>query len=506
MPDKLVECVPNFSEGRREDVVQAIVAAMLAVPGVVLLDREMDADHNRCVITLAGAPEAVLDGAFHGIREAARRIDLNQHKGEHPRMGAADVVPFVPLRGTPMEECVTLAERLGRRVGEELELPVFLYERAARRPERRDLAAVRKGEFEGLREEIGRDPARDPDFGPRRIHPTAGAVAIGARPFLVAYNVNLRTADLKLAKEIAGQVREKGGGLRSVKALGFELRERGLVQVSMNLTDTTVNGMAEAYAAVARLAAEAGVEVVESEIVGLVPQDAVDRAAAAGLRARGFDRGMIVENRLAERLGPPDPYAATHPFLDALGASTPAPGGGSASALAAAMGAALVRMVAGVTAQKSKDDALRIEMEQLGGRAAALERDLRGLVREDAEAYDAYMKLKKAGAPPEEQERALLHAADVPLRVARCAGAGLDLAVTAAERGRKALASDAAVGAWLLRSGAQGAALNVRINLPGIADAAARAEREAEARELLERAEERFRRVEARSREALGGG
>jgi len=505
MPEKLVECVPNFSEGRREEVVEAIVAALIAVPGVVLLDREMDADHNRCVITLAGAPEAVLDGAFHGIREAVRRIDLTRHRGEHPRMGAADVVPFVPLRGATMEECVALAERLGRRVGEELDVPVYLYERAARRPERRDLAAVRKGEFEGLREEIGREPSRDPDFGPRRIHPTAGAVAIGARPFLVAYNVNLATGDLKVAKDIAAKVREKGGGLRSVKALGFELRERGLVQVSMNLTDCTVNGMGEAWAAVARLAAEAGVGVVESEIVGLVPQEAVDRAAAAGLRIRGFDRGLIVENRLAERLGPPDPFAATHPFLDALGAATPAPGGGSAAALAAALGAALVRMVAGVTAQKSKDDVLRIEMERLGGRAGALEGELRALVREDAEAYDAYLKLKKAGAPAADQERALLHAADVPLRVARAAGVGIGLAVTAAERGRKALASDAAVAAWLLRSGAQGAALNVRINLPGIADEAARAARESEARELLGQVEERFARVEARARETLGG-
>lgn len=294
--DKIVECVPNFSEGRRANIVDEIVQAML-LPGVKLLDREMDPNHNRSVITLAGEPSTLEEGVFRGIATAARLIDLDQHRGEHPRIGATDVVPFVPIRGVTMDDCVAMARRLGERVGRELEIPVYLYERAATRPERRDLAYIRRGEYEGLKQAIATDPDREPDFGPKRLG-KAGATVIGARPFLIAYNVNLATSDVQIAKDIARVVREKGGGLPSVKALGFELKDRGIVQVSMNLTDFNVTGILQAFHAVKAEAEKRGVAVLESEIVGLVPLEALTQLAAQVLGLPAFSTNQVVEMKL----------------------------------------------------------------------------------------------------------------------------------------------------------------------------------------------------------------
>jgi glutamate formiminotransferase len=294
--DKIVECVPNFSEGRRAHIVDEIVQAMM-LPGVKILDREMDANHHRSVITLAGEPDAVEEAVFRGIATAARLIDLDQHRGEHPRIGATDVVPFVPIRGMTMDECIAMARRLGERVGRELEIPVYLYERAATRPERRDLAYIRRGEYEGLKQAIATDPDREPDFGPKRLG-KAGATAIGARPFLIAYNVNLATSDVQIAKDIARVVREKGGGLPSVKALGFELKDRGLVQVSMNLTDFNVTGILQAFNAVKSEAEKRGVSVVESEIVGLVPLEALTQLAMQVLQLPALSVNQVVEMKL----------------------------------------------------------------------------------------------------------------------------------------------------------------------------------------------------------------
>jgi glutamate formiminotransferase len=294
--EKIVECVPNFSEGRRANIVDEIVQAML-LPGVKLLDREMDANHNRSVITLAGDPSALEEAVFRGIATAARLIDLDQHRGEHPRIGATDVVPFVPIRGVTMDDCVALARRLGERVGRELEIPVYLYERAATRPERRDLAYIRRGEYEGLKQTIATDPDREPDFGPKRLG-KAGATVIGARPFLIAYNVNLATSDVQIAKDIARVVREKGGGLPTVKALGFELKDRGIVQVSMNLTDFNVTGILQAFNAVKAEAEKRGVSVLESEIVGLVPLEALTQLVAQVLHLPAFSVNQVVEMKL----------------------------------------------------------------------------------------------------------------------------------------------------------------------------------------------------------------
>jgi glutamate formiminotransferase len=300
---KLVECVPNFSEGRRPEVIDAIVDSMTAVEGVRLLDKEMDADHNRAVVTIIGEPEAVLEGAFRGIAKASELIDLTKHKGEHPRMGAADVVPFVPVRDATMDDCVELARRLGERVGEELGIPVFYYEAACTRPDRENLAKVRKGQFEALCEEIGTNPDREPDCGPCRIHPTAGAIAIGARPFLVAYNINLGTSDLSVAKAIAKSIRHSGGGLRYVKAMGFEIKDRGIVQVSINMVNFRGTPLFRAFEMVRSEADRYGVPVVGSEIVGLVPADALVDTAEFYLRLENFKRDQVLENRLSETEG-----------------------------------------------------------------------------------------------------------------------------------------------------------------------------------------------------------
>ena len=304
--NKIVECVPNFSEGRDQTKVEQIVAAMRGVPGVVVLDRELDANHNRAVITFAGEPNAVVEAALAGARRAVELIDLNQHSGEHPRMGALDVLPFVPIKGVTMEDCVQLARRAGERLARELQIPVYLYERAAVRGDRVNLADVRKGEFEGLRREIETDPARHPDFGAARLHPTAGAVAVGARPPLIAYNVNLNTDDLALAKKIAKAVRGRDGGLQYVKALGFELQDRGLVQVSMNLVNYEGTPLHRAFEMVRREAERYGVAVVGSEIVGLVPQAALNSCGDFYLRLENFSESQVLETRLQTALAERD--------------------------------------------------------------------------------------------------------------------------------------------------------------------------------------------------------
>lgn len=294
--DQIVECVPNFSEGRRKEIVGEIVSAM-SLPGVKVLDREMDADHNRSVITLAGEPSAIEQAAFRGIAAAARLIDLDTHRGEHPRIGATDVVPFVPIRGVTMDDCVAIARRLGERVARELDIPVYLYERAATRPERRNLADIRKGEYETLKRKIETDPDRAPDFGPKRIG-TAGATVIGARPFLIAYNINLANCELRIAKEIASVIREKGGGLNCVKAKGFFLHDKQVAQVSMNLTDFNVTGMLTAFNAVKAEAEIRGVQVLESEIVGLVPLEALTQLAAQALHLPALSASQVVEMKI----------------------------------------------------------------------------------------------------------------------------------------------------------------------------------------------------------------
>ncbi|OGS55863.1 MAG: glutamate formimidoyltransferase [Euryarchaeota archaeon RBG_19FT_COMBO_56_21] len=294
----IVECVPNFSEGRRKEVIDKIVYSIRSVPGVKVLDVEMDSDHNRSVVTFTGSKDGVQEAAFRSARAASELIDLNKHMGQHPRMGALDVLPFVPISGVSMEDCIEIAQKVGARIGKDLKIPVYLYEAAAKRPERTNLENVRKGEFEGLRTAIVTDESRYPDYGPRQLHPTAGATAVGARMPLIAFNMNIKSTDLEVAKSIAKKIRASSGGLPKVKALGFALESRGMVQVSMNLTDYTVTHFSRVFEEVVKEAGERGVEVAESEIIGLIPLDAVCDLAAKYLKAGTFSSSQVLERRI----------------------------------------------------------------------------------------------------------------------------------------------------------------------------------------------------------------
>jgi glutamate formiminotransferase len=296
---KLVESVPNFSEGRREEVVRAIVAEAEKHDGVWVLDWSMDADHNRSVVTLIGTPEKIVDALFDMAKKAVELIDLRHHKGEHPRMGAVDVIPFVPVMNSSMEECVELSKKLGKKIGEELKVPVYLYERSATKPERENLANIRKGEFEGFFEKI-KDPNWKPDFGPAEVHPTAGVVAVGAREYLIAYNVNLATNNLEVAKKIAKAVRHISGGFRYVKAIGLELKEKGMVQVSMNLTNYKKSPIFRVFETIKREAARYGVNVVESEIIGMVPLKAILDTFMWYLQVNDFDINRVIEYKILD--------------------------------------------------------------------------------------------------------------------------------------------------------------------------------------------------------------
>jgi glutamate formiminotransferase/formiminotetrahydrofolate cyclodeaminase len=488
---KLIECVPNFSEGRRPEVIAAIRDAIAAVDSVTLLDVSSDVSHNRSVITFVVTVDRAVDAAFAGIRAARDHIDLTGHSGEHPRMGAADVVPFVPLEGSTMEDCITLARALGDRVGRELEIPVFLYERAATRPDRENLADVRRGEFEGLREEIGRNPNRTPDFGPPRIHPTAGAVAVGARPFLVAYNVYLGPAtNVDVAKAVAKAVRGSSGGLRYVKALGLEVD--GQAQVSMNLVDVDKTPLFRAFDAVKMEAEAHGVSPTWSEIVGLVPESALFESAARHVQLRNFSREMVVEHRVRRAVQGGESLAG---FIGAVASPSPVPGGGSVAALAGALGAALAQMVAGLTVGKKKYAAVDPEMRDAALRGAALVNALSALVVRDAEAYAEVAAAYKLPQDPEGAAAtrraavtaALLRAAQVPLETARACADVADLAALVAEKGNTNAASDAGVAALLAEAGGRGASFNVRINVAALEDRSAGAPLLQEVRALVQR-------------------
>ena len=353
MPNTLIECVPNFSEGRDSAKVDAIVEAM-KLPGVYLLDREMDADHNRSVITLVGEREAIQEAAIRGVGKAAELIDLNHHQGAHPRMGAADVVPFIPIDGVTLEDCVAMARHAGAEIWKRYQIPVYLYEAAATTPERQNLENIRRGQFEGIRDEIATNPARKPDFGEARLHATAGATVVGARKFLIAYNIYLNSPDVNIAKSIAKTVRFSSGGMRFVKASGFLVR--GLAQVSMNLTDFEQTPLHRVFEAVKREAERYGVLPISSEIIGLIPKRAIEQAAEWFLQIENFDSTLILENRLAAVVGGKAAAggfrAGVEPFIEQLAAPTAVPGGGCAAAASGAMAAGLAGMVAAYVARQ----------------------------------------------------------------------------------------------------------------------------------------------------------
>src|SRR5689334_15045356 len=505
---RLVECVPNFSEGRRPEIIAAIRDAIAGVEGVAILDSSSDLSHNRTVITFVVPVEQAVDAAFAGIRAAQERIDLSHHSGEHPRMGAADVVPFIPLEGTTMEDCIVLARSLGERVGGELRIPVFLYERAATRPDRENLADVRRGEFEGLREQIGNDPARVPDFGPNQIHPTAGAVAIGARPFLVAYNVYLGPAtNLPVAKDVAKALRHSTGGLRYVKALGLEVD--GQAQVSMNLVDTEKTPLFRAFEMVKMEAAAQGVVPTWSEIVGLVPERALLETAARHVQLRNFSPEMVLERRVREAVQGGESLSG---FVSSVASSAPVPGGGSVAAHVGALAAALAQMVAGLTIGKKKYVAVEADMKQIALEAADLGNTLAALVEADAKSYTGVSEAYRLPKEPEDAAAkraeaitaALLGASRVPLDTARACARVAELAATVATKGNSNAVSDAGVAALLAEAACRGAAYNVRINVAALDDKSRGAGLVEEASQLLAQTRKNVEQATAAVEKAIG--
>lgn len=461
---QIVECIPNFSEARRPEVVAAIRQAIADVPGVQVLDQHSDLDHNRSVITFAGPPQAVSEAAFRAIARAAELINLEEHEGEHPRIGATDVVPFVPISGISMEDCVGLARQVASRVGSELGIPVYLYEAAATRPDRQNLENIRRGQYEGLKAQIATDPDRQPDFGPARLGP-AGATVIGARQPLIAYNVYLTTDQVEIAQKIARAVRHSSGGLRYVKALG--LLVDGRAQVSMNLTNFRATPVARVVELIRREAARYGVGVHHSELVGLIPEEALVQAAVWHLQLDQFEADQILEHRLRT-------FAEAGPeFLDALAADTPTPGGGSASAYSGAAAAALVAMVARLTVGRKKYAQVEEQMHAALEQAEALRLELTAAVQADAQAYEAVLAAYKLPKDtPEEQARraeeieaATLAAAQVPLEVAEKSVRVMALAGQVTAQGNLNAISDGGSAAALARAALTGAGYNVRTNL-----------------------------------------
>ncbi len=491
--DHIVECVPNFSEGRNPETIAALVAAIRSIRDVFLLDQEMDYDHHRAVLTFAGSPHGVAEAAFQVIRAATGLIDLRGHQGGHPRVGATDVVPFVPIRGVTMDDCVALAREVGRRIGTELNIPVFLYERAASAPHRTNLEAIRKGGLEGLAERMRHDPAWRPDFGPPAPHPTAGVTVVGARPPLIAFNVNLNTGDLETAKAIAKKVRFSSGGLPYVKAIGVELASRRLVQVSMNLTNFEETPIHAAFEAVRREAEMRGVQVAGSEIVGLVPQQALLHAAQRFLALERFDSSQVLETRLAnaiaqggsslERTAPTSSAewaASMTAFLAAVSAGTPTPGGGSVAALAGALAAALGVMGCRIGPQRSGGAAADspaaskpdLDWARIELRLLELRDKLRQLMQADADAYEtvlrAYRLPKTDPVRAEAVTAALQKATEVPLETATLTAETGELLRSLLRRVKPSVATDVKVGLWMAVAAIEGARENAAVNLKSL--------------------------------------
>jgi glutamate formiminotransferase / formiminotetrahydrofolate cyclodeaminase len=486
--NRIVECVPNFSEGRRPEVIDAIVAAITSAGSVYLLDREMDADHNRAVITFVGAPESVGPAVVRGIEAAMRYIDLTTHRGEHPRIGATDVVPFVPIRGVTLAECVEIAKNTGREIAAALKIPVYLYEAAATRPDRINLENIRRGQFEGLRQEIESNPERAPDFGEPRIHPTAGATVVGARKPLIAYNINLNTPDVAIAKDIAKRIRFSSGGFPYVKAMGVFLKDRNQAQVSMNLTDFEQTPVELVFDTVRAEANRYGVTVAGSEIVGLIPQKALDQVSVSHLQVENFHAALVLENRLEEvisNISGSDGVVAEgiRGFVNRVSSGDPTPGGGSVAALSAALGAALIQMAVRLTREKKN---YRDYAEQY---AEALDRlevhtsTLLGLIQADSDAYSSVMnayRLPKTDAGRDQAiQGALLRATEVPSRTAQQAAEVLRLVAGLQSIVHKNVSSDVYVGVQILRAALRGGIANMRTNLEVVSDQTVRSKYEA---------------------------
>lgn len=540
---QLVECVPNFSEGRDKKIIEAIADAVRAVSDVKLLDVDPGADTNRTVYTFVGTPEGAAEAAFQAAKKAYELIDMSKHKGAHPRMGAMDVCPFIPVTGVSMEDCVAIAKRVGKRLGEELEVPVYLYEFAATSPERQSLAEIRAGEYEALEAKLS-DPKWKPDFGPAKLKPRWGASVVGAREFLIAYNVNLNTRDRKLANEIALNIREGGrakkdekgnlvkdekgrtvklpGKHKAVRAIGWYIDAYRQAQVSINLINYKITPLHVVFDSVCDEADKLGLRVTGSELVGLIPLKPMLDAGRHYLKKQGKSAG-VPESELVEtavrslgldQLGEFDPakkiieYNFEKPrplisltakgFVDEVSTESPAPGGGSVAALAGSLAAALAAMVANLTVGKKGYEKVWEELAGLAERAQVVKDRLLRAVDDDTDAFNDLMEAMRLPKASEEQKAArdaamelgYKKAAAVPLETASICLEALELSLEVAEKGNANSASDAGVAALMARAGVEGAVLNVLINLPSIKDAKFKEEHTRKAEELSARAAE----------------
>ena len=480
---RLAECVPNFSEGCDTAKVEAIVKVMREVPGVFVLDYESDRDHNRSVVTLAGEPEAVSEAAVRAVGKAAELIDLTRQTGAHPRIGATDVVPFVPIEGVTLGDCVALARQAAAEIWRRYRIPIYLYEAAAQRSDRTNLENIRRGQFEGLREEVRHNPDRAPDVGDNRLHPTAGATVVGARKFLIAYNINLNSPDIQIAKAIAKKIRFSSGGLPCVKAMGVDLRGRNLAQVSMNLTDFETTPVHRVFEAVQREAESRGVGIAGSEIIGLIPRRAIEMAAEYFLKIENFSPALVFENRLEELLLEAEKNhgslaRSAKPVLEAVARPTVAPGGGSVAALAGALAASLGQMVSQLSRAKKS---LAVHADALGRAVSQFEAASRSLAEamdRDAAAYEAVITANRlAKQTPHEIERrdlarqqAMTKAVEVPLEIARQAATVFEQLGQLESMSSPSMLSDVRVGRLMAATAVRGALENVATNLESISD------------------------------------
>lgn len=469
-----VECVPNFSEGRDESKINRIVEAAKAVSGVIILDVEKDPDHNRTVLTFVSPPETAVEAMFRVAQKSAELIDLNRHKGEHPRMGALDVAPFIPVMGVSLEVCVDLAVQLARRIGEELNIPAYLYDRAARVPERANLAKVRKGQFEGLKELIGKDPSRKPDFGPEKIHPTAGAVAVGARQQIINFNVNLDTADMDFGKALAKKIRTSGGGLPALRGAAIFLESKNQVQISTVLTDYKTTSIKRVMNEIEREIKPKNIKITGTELIGMTTQDAITDYAVETLGIENFSAGaQLLENRFLSLLG--TWQVGANILSDALASDDPTPGGGSAAAVAGAMGCALGGMAAGVTLMSKKTpEENKPKLSGLKDRLTGWKGELQNCAAEDSRAFNKFMEARKL--PKDSPERkgrmqeALKYAAEVPLKTVKISSDALKELGSAWDIISKSVLSDYKSARYLLETALRCAAENVYINADSISD------------------------------------
>jgi len=477
---QVVECVPNFSEGRDRSVLDQIIAAIQSVPGLCVLDLHMDPDHHRSVVTFVGDKNRVAEGALLAIGKAAALIDLTRHSGAHPRIGATDVVPFVPVKHVTIDECVALAREVGKEAARRFSIPIYLYEAAATRPDRFQLEDIRRGQFEGLRDEIERLLDRAPDFGPTRTHPTAGATVVGARKFLIAYNINLNTSDVTIAKRIAKSIRHSGGGFRDVKAMGIDLKARQQVQVSMNLTDFEQTPPHRVFAAVKGEAERYGTSIANSEIVGLIPKRALEMAAEFYLQIDNFRPESVFENRL-EEIQERSRRLADYPvweFLESVAATETVPAGGSVSALAGALASALGKMVLGFTLNRKKYEAHQNQLQEQQRILEDVFGNLESAIDQDSQTYSEVMAAirlpQNTSANREHRQQqiqaSLRAATEVPLRVAEQAYQVLLTLQALRPISNDSLTSDLNVGFWLALAACQGALESVLVNLDSIHD------------------------------------